>query len=127
EPARVASYTLHARLEPESHSVHASGTIEWVNASSVAVSELYFHFYLNAFANAETLFNRAPFTRARSGRRPTEWGHTDLLALRARELGGADLLAALEAHSPGDPRDATDRRLALPAPVEPGGTLTLDV
>ncbi len=127
EPARVASYTLQARLEPESHSVHATGSIRWVNTSRVPVQELYFHFYLNAFANEKTLFNRSPFTRARSGRRASEWGRTDLLRLSARELPAADLLAALEAHSPGDPLDATDRRLPLPAPIEPGGTLTLDL
>lgn len=126
-PERVASYTLRARLEPDTHSVHATGTIHWVNTSRVPVRELFFHFYLNAFSHAQTLFNRSPFTRARSGRRASEWGRTDLLRLAARELEGSDLMPALEPHTPGDPLDATDRRLVLPAPVEPGGTLTLDV
>lgn len=129
-PARtapVASYALSARLDEATHTVHAEGTLTWRNTSRVSVSELYFHLYLNAFEHARTLFNRSPFTRARSGRRPRRWGKVELTRLVARELGGADLLGSLEPHSPGDPLDATDRRLPLPRPVQSGETLTLEL
>jgi hypothetical protein len=123
----VASYTLSARLDDASHSVHGEGTLVWRNMSRASTSELYFHLYLNAFENAHTLFNRSPFTRARSGRSTQRWGKITLTRLVARELGGADLLPSLEPHTPGDPLDATDRRLPLPRPVAPGESLTLDL
>ncbi len=126
-PPPVASYTLRARLDPDTHTVHGDGTINWVNTSLASTDELYFHLYLNAFASAETVFNRSPFTRARSGRRSKQWGHISLQRLRARELGDLDLLLSLEAHSPDDPEDATDRRVKLPRALLPGESLTLDI
>lgn len=126
-PERVASYSMRARLDEASHTIHGQGSIHWVNSSLASTDELYFHLYLNAFKNAETLFNRSPFTRARSGRLPRSFGQLNLERLSARELPGVDLLAAMEAHSPGDPRDETDRRVQLPRPVAPGESLTLDV
>jgi peptidase M1-like protein len=123
----VASYTLSARLDTAALTLHGEGTLTWVNSSDVSVDELYFHLYLNAFESDQTLFNRSPFTRARSGRRTRHWGSTTLTRLAARELGGVDLLAQLEPHSPGDPLDRTDRRLPLPRAVAPGEALTIDL
>lgn len=126
-PEPVASYTLRARLDDHQHSIHGEGTIRWTNTSRDSTDELYFHLYLNAFKNAETLFNRSPFTRARSGRVPRSFGRIDVESLRAREWAGADLLANMDPHSPDDPKDETDRRVQLPAAVGPGESLTLDI
>src|SRR5689334_16483909 len=65
EPTRehaddVADYTLRASLDPGQHAVHGEGTIAWRNRSNVAVRELWFHLYLNAFKNERTVFLRAP-------------------------------------------------------------------
>ena len=122
----IASYTLAARLDAAAHTVHGEGTLSWVNGSNASVEELYFHLYLNAFENDQTLFNRSPFTRARSGRATRRWGNIRLTRLVARELG-VDLLPSLEPHSPGDPLDGTDRRLPLPRAVAPGEPLTLEL
>jgi hypothetical protein len=124
---KVASYTLEARLDETAHTIAGKGTLTWVNGSSLPTSELYFHLYLNAFENAHTLFNRSPFTRARSGRMTRRWGKITLQRLVARELGDLDLLPSLEAHSPGDPLDATDRRLPLPRPIASGERLTIEL
>lgn len=126
-PPPIASYTLRARLDESSHTIHGEGTIRWTNASSVSTDELYFHLYLNAFKNTETLFNRSPFTRARSGRSPQSFGQISIESLRAREWSDTDLGARMEPHSPGDPNDETDRRVQLPAAVAPGEGLTLDI
>ena len=126
-PTPVASYTLRARLDPNTHAVGGDGSIRWVNTSEASADELYFHLYLNAFKHNQTVFNRSPFTRGRSGRVPRHWGHIDIRRLTARELGGVDLLPHLEHHSPGDPLDATDLRVKLPTPVAPGSVLTLDI
>jgi hypothetical protein len=125
--APVASYTLSARLDADTHTIHGQGTLTWVNVSLASVNELYFHLYLNAFADDQSLFNRSPFTRARSGRAVRRAGGITLERLAVRELGGADLLGSLEPHTPGDPGDRTDRRLPLPRAVAPGETLTLEL
>jgi hypothetical protein len=126
KPARIASYTLSARLDEKEHRVAATGTITWRNAARVSVSELYLHLYLNAFKNQRSLFLRSPFEEARSGARAEEWGYVDVERLVARELG-ADLWPARTPGSPDDPSDETDVRLPLPRAIEPGETLTLDV
>ncbi len=126
QPPRVASYELSARLDTNAHTVDGSGTLHWVNTSERPTDELYFHLYLNAFANAHTLFQRSPFQRARSGRTGNRPGSIELTRLYARELD-RDLLIDLEPHSPGDPADATDRRVGLPKAIAPGEELTLEL
>jgi hypothetical protein len=126
-PLAIASYTLQARLDAERHEIHGRGEIVWLNASAQPVSELYLHLYLNAFEGPRTLFHRSPLRQARGGKAPQRWGSIRLQRLVARELGEHDLLPALEPHSPGDPEDGTDRRVALPAAVKPGERLTLAV
>ncbi len=123
----VASYTLRAELDAAEHVIHGSGEIRWVNASTVPVQELYLHLYLNAFEGPHTLLYRNPARRARGGAVSRRWGHIQIERLVARQLADADLLPALEPHSPGDPQDGTDRRLPLPQPIAPGQELTLDV
>src|SRR5262245_48987500 len=56
----VVDYTMHAVLDVPQHTVHGDGTIVWKNRSNVAVRELWFHLYLNAFKNERTVFLRAP-------------------------------------------------------------------
>src|SRR5690348_3286584 len=56
----VASYTLRAKLDSVAHTVHGEGTIDWKNASTKPVRELYFHLYLNAFKNQSSVFMRQP-------------------------------------------------------------------
>jgi hypothetical protein len=123
----IASYTLRAELDAAEHVIHGSGEIRWVNASAQPVQELYLHLYLNAFEGPHTLLFRNPARRARGGAVSRRWGHIQIDRIVARQLADADLLPALEPHSPGDPQDGTDRRLPLPAPIAPGESLTLDV
>ncbi len=126
-PTPVASYTLHATLDAERHEIHGRGEIVWLNSSTKPVTELYLHLYLNAFDGPRTLFHRSPVRQSRGGKQPKRWGSIRLERLVARELGEQDLLPALEPHSPGDAEDGTDRRVALPAAVNPGERLTLAV
>ncbi|HEX6766427.1 MAG TPA: M1 family metallopeptidase, partial [Polyangiaceae bacterium] len=125
-PPRLASYTLSARLDADTHRLKGSGTITWRNAARVAVRELYVHLYLNAFKNQRSLFLRSPFDEGRSGAHAEDWGYVDVESLVARELG-TDLWKTRTPGTPDDPDDETDVRLTLPRAVEPGETLTLDV
>ncbi len=123
----VASYTLRAILDADTHSVSGAGKIVWRNASSKPVDELFFHLYLNAFKNDDTIFLRSRFGGGRSGSKTTQFGYVDVKKLVAPELDGADLWASAERHTPGDPNDETLIRVPLPSPIEPEQTLTLEI
>lgn len=124
-PEQVASYALSARLDEKQHRVTARGSIELYNYTEHALDEVYLHLYMNAFKNDESLFLRSPFGAGRSGQHGTKWGYVDVKRLVTRE-GAVDLLPR-GARSPGDPRDETDVRVPLPAPLPPGQRLTLDL
>lgn len=122
----VASYTLRARLDAAAHTVSGEGTLTWTNASSRPAPELYFHLYLNAFKNSESVFLRSAFSGNRSGRGAKVWGTIDVKKLSVREMGGENVWPA-SATTPDDARDETDIRVPLPRPVAPGETISVDM
>jgi len=123
----VVDYTLHATLDPAAHSVTATGTLHFRNASTQPLHELWLHLYLNAFKN-----DRSDFLRERIGGRgsqpPESWGSIDLRKLALHEPDGSttDLLSGIELHRPGD-EDETDARVPLPRELPPGASIDLDV
>lgn len=124
---KVASYTIEAKLDTELHRITGRETIQFVNRSSGALSELWFHLYLNAFKNDKTLFLRSPFGAGRSGDKAKEYGYVDVKSLTVRGGDGRDLWPTRDRHSPNDPDDETDIRVPLPSPLEPGGELSLEL
>jgi hypothetical protein len=123
---RVASYTLSARLDATAHTVDGKGTLTWRNAASTPAGELYFHLYLNAFKNNQTVFLRSPFGAGRSGKGARHWGYIDVKRLSIREMDGTNVWPR-GAHAEDDPDDETDVRVPLPRPVKPGEQITIDL
>jgi len=124
----VVSYDLKARLRPEIRTVEGSETLTWLNDSDVPASELRLHLYLNAFRNNRSTFMVERGALASRSRRPAEeWGSIEIKGLRI--AGGPDLAAGLEFIHPddGNADDRTVARLPLPAPVPPGGRITLEI
>ncbi|MCU0681088.1 MAG: M1 family metallopeptidase, partial [Polyangiaceae bacterium] len=127
--------TLRATLDPITHVVTGDEEIVWTNHSARAAGELWWHLYLNAFRDQRTLFLREALGPGRGGRPPDDAGQIDIERMEATELDGegrpagaaAELWAAAVKHTPGDPDDATDVRVALPRPLPPGGRLLLRV
>jgi hypothetical protein len=126
-PLPVASYTLRARLDTEFHRVEASGTITFTNRTSVAVTELWFHLYPDAFRNDRTRFWRTAAATRRNRRQLHRSGQLDVLELLTREPQPKNLWDSADQTTPDDPDDTTDRRVALEQPLEPNETLVLDV
>jgi hypothetical protein len=122
----IASYTLNAKLDDVAKKIVGKGTLKWTNASSEPTRELWFHLYLNAFANDRTLFLRSPFGAGRSGKHATDFGNIRVERMTVRELGGIEIWHDADEHSPGDPNDQTDIRVPLPSEVAAGQTLHLD-
>lgn len=53
-PDNPVDYEISARLEDGTHILHGQEKITWTNGSQDQVSDLWFHTYLNAFANTES-------------------------------------------------------------------------
>lgn len=121
------SYSLTVRLELDKHLIKGSGELLWTNRSGVTVDHLYWHMYLNAFRNRDTYFFRSSSRRARSGRALISAGSVEFTHLRITAPYAQDLLPGLAAHSPEDPLDQTDLRVALPRPVASGESVTLSM
>ena len=56
--ANTASYTIAVELDASLRQLNGQQTITYTNNTSIPIPDLVFHLYLNAFANAETLFMR---------------------------------------------------------------------
>jgi hypothetical protein len=125
---RVVDYTIDVRLDPAQKTLAGQETLTWTNPSGDQVGELWFHLYLNAFRNNRSTFFRESGGQLRGDEMPKDgWGWTDVTAMRL--AGGADLLkgATFERPDDGNADDDTVMRVPLPAPVPPGGSVTLDI
>src|SRR5215510_7847757 len=89
-PSHIANYTIQATYDASAHRLTAHELLTWHNTTRETAVDLYFHLYLNAFAN-----NRSSLVRDAGDawidwlkRHPHGWGYITINALR---IGGADL------------------------------------
>ncbi|MEO0650270.1 MAG: hypothetical protein AAFZ65_06295, partial [Planctomycetota bacterium] len=132
-----ADYAIDARVEAidvdgvERFTLDGSERIRWTNRSSDAVDELWFHVYLNAFASTHTTVLRSAGGVLRGHRIRDGWGWTDIqrVALVGDGNQTTDLTAGLTFERPtdGNPDDFTVFRVALPAPLAPGASVTVEI
>jgi hypothetical protein len=124
----IVDYRIQVRLQPETKGLAGQETVTWLNDSSVPVSELQFHLYLNAFKN-----NRSTFLKESGGTHrgfkvdEDNWGYNTVKSLRIKD--GEDLTSRMEFIQPddGNPDDQTVMRVPLPAPVGPQEMITLEI
>lgn len=119
--AQDHAYTLHARLDPEAHTVEGRGEIVWRNDSRVAQDHLFVHLYLNAFADEESVFMRESGRQLRGVRFRGVGG----IEVTRFELEGRDLLA--NADDELEENDHTQLRVPLPSPVAPGESIEIQM
>jgi hypothetical protein len=125
---RIVQYKIEAKLDTTAKAIAGDETLTWRNTSDVPVAELRFHLYLNAFQN-----NRSTFMKESGGSHrgfeagADQWGSIDVKKIAIKD--GADLTTAVEFIQPDDQNkdDRTVMRVALPEPVAPGGSITLDI
>ncbi len=125
---QVVDYRMQARLDPGKKTVAGHETLTWRNDSPDAVRELQFHLYLNAFQNEKSTFMRESGGQLRGDRaKKDDWGYSEVQ--RMRVAGGADLTAAIRFIHPDDDNadDQTVIAVALPQPVNPHQSVTLDI
>ncbi len=112
---------LHAVLDPDAHRI--DGTLRWrfTNRSRVAVRELYWHLYLNAFRHEGSVFTREGGTEIRN-RAVGQEGSITLGTLSTAD--GRDLLAR-STQAVGVEGDLTQLRTTLFEPLAPGASIEL--
>src|SRR4051812_32054509 len=127
---RNASYTITARLDPQTRTITGSETITWRNIAGRPVSDLQFHLYWNAWKNTRSTFMRE---RALGGgdsgdrdRHPDEWANIEVTTIA---VGGRDRTASKRFIAPDDENanDETVMSVPLVEPVESGGSVDVQL
>ena len=135
---RNASYDITVQLDPVRKELKGRETIRWRNISAATTNELQFHLYWNAWRNADSTWLREdrlaspPARRVREAeRRPEETGASDVTLLRVTPAAGdpVNLTASMRYIAPddGNAADRTVMAVTLPAPVDPGGSVRIDI
>jgi hypothetical protein len=130
---RNANYSVDVALDHTSRTLSGREVVTWRNITSASTSELRFHLYYNAWKNSQSTWLRE---RALSDRRPDtiaedDWGWIEVSAVRLLTGGSppVDLTSRRRYISPddGNPNDQTVLQVPLPAPVQPGETINVEV
>jgi peptidase M1-like protein len=126
---RIASYTIDARLDERAHAIQGSLVLDWRNTSDVAVGELPFHLYWNAFRNNLSTSARGDGPRAARFRKDEDFGETRPTRVMLAGPPEVDLTPALRyVDADGDnPDDRTVAIVPLPRPVPPGDSARLHI
>jgi Peptidase family M1 domain len=133
---RNAGYVIDARLDPPTKTIEGVEVITWRNITSASTSELQFHLYWNAWRDSRSTWLREaalagrPYTNVRA----EDWGRIDVTSI-ALVAGSDDRRAITDltrlkhfiAPDDANPDDETVLAVPLPQPVEPGGSISVEV
>ena len=128
-----ADYRIEARLDGLTKRLAGELWLTWTNKSGEAVSNLWFHLYLNAFSNNRSTHLHEAGGKLRDVEVEEGWGWSQVTAVEvagAGEGGGyTDIFPSFRYRRPDDGRqdDRTVFSVDLPRPVEPGSQLTVHV
>jgi len=132
---RNANYTIDVRLDTQARTLTARETLVWTNITSAPADELQFHLYYNAWRNEDATWMRelrlTTWWSAARARRAGDSAAIDISSLKV--TGGvvspADLTGKMRFIAPddGNQNDRTLMAVALPSPIGPGQSVTLDI
>lgn len=126
-PENIANYTMNVAVDPVTHSLHGTGTIQWKNSSAKETSELWVHLYLNAFKNQRSFFLREPIGQFRGNQTPSTWGTIDVRKFILHDgENNVALWQNAELHRVDD-EDETDVRVPLPRAIASGETIAIEM
>ena len=120
---RVHHTQIKASLDTEKHRVEATMTLRWKNTTGITLNEIPFHLYLNAFSRTDTTF----MTESNGGQLRNDTREGDeadnfgfIQVTKISSLDGQDLAANWAI-------DEDIAMLTLPAPLQPGEEITLNM
>jgi hypothetical protein len=112
------SYQMEVSLDIEGQRVSVRQTATFLNTTAAGVTELWMHLYPAAFSSTHSTWMRQADPKLIERRGEQGSGSIDIRSVRS--LRGEDLGAAVEI-------DDTLMRIALPAPVPPGGQTSVQI
>ncbi|MBN8587564.1 MAG: M1 family metallopeptidase [Rhodothermia bacterium] len=126
---RLVSYHIKVRLDAARKTLYGSQIMTWRNTGGSPVNELQFHLYLNAFRDEKSTFMRESGGEHRGFKTDNKDTRGHMTIKSIRQTDGLDLRSKLTFIQPddGNPNDFTVASLALPQPVPPGKTISLEV
>jgi hypothetical protein len=130
---RNASYSIDVRLDHTSKTLTGRAVLTWRNTTTKPASELPFHLYYNAWRNSRSTWMRGAAMGRRAGLpvNADAWGWINVTAIRL--ITGASQPVDLDgrrrfvAPDDGNVDDRTVLSVALPAPVQPGETINVEL
>jgi hypothetical protein len=134
--ARNANYTIDVELDPEAKLLSGRLSLEWRNIQDESTDELRFHLYWNGWRNNLSSWMQEDRYRERSDRgekvRDEDWSFSEVSAIQlmpADRSNPVDLLPTLRYLWPddGNIEDRTLFKVDLPAPVESGETVEVEI
>lgn len=101
-------------------------TLSWTNRSADTVSDLWFHLHHNAFSNNRSVHLTEANGMVRGSNMERDWGWQQVNSI---SVSGRELLSSMTFEHPDGPEseDRTVFSVDLPAPVEPGETVRVDL
>ncbi|HEX5659254.1 MAG TPA: M1 family metallopeptidase, partial [Polyangiales bacterium] len=120
-PFTAHRYELTARLDPAKKQVQGAARITFTNTSPRPLEALLFHLYLNAFRDDDSVFMTESGGALR-GQHAQGHGRIEVQSL---VIAGRDGLPRAERELV--PKDFTQLRVPLEAPLEPGATLVIEL
>ena len=141
---RKVVYKIDAKLDTSTRSITGHQRLSWKNPDKISVSELQFHLYLNAFKDSTSTFMREGGGEHRgfSSTASDPWGGIEIermvivdnVELDRNPLDSTsryplDITDRIAFIQPDDNNinDKTVISVALPAPLQPGENITLDI
>ncbi len=135
--ARVANYDMHVSLDTDNKLVEGQQLLTWKNTGNIAVRDLYFHLYLNAFKNTKSSFTQEALRPSSASSYLSElmddgWGYCDVLSISVvnpTKNSKTDIMNSFEFVHPDDDNqdDETLFKITLPQPVVPNDSVLLDL
>ena len=132
---RNANYTIDVTLDARARTLNARETLVWTNITNASTDELQFHLYYNAWRNDESTWMRehtlTSWWQRASTQRADDRAAIDIssFAIKGGAIAPADLTKQMRFIAPddGNKDDRTVMSVALPEPIGPGETLTIDI
>ena len=141
---RRVAYHIQARLDPDTKSIAGFQRVSWKNPDNVAVDELQFHLYLNAFKDTLSTFmvESGGAHRGFSATVEDPWGGitvnqmriignevNDELPIGRSRDSSVDITEQIQFIQPDDDNefDQTVISVQLPEPVPPGESISLEI
>jgi hypothetical protein len=132
DKASILKFEIWVELDDQNKMLKGKEDIVWINTTSDAITDMWFHLYYNAFKNERSTMlqesKEESFGPLGVKVKEGEWGWIDVVSIKLAD--GRDLKPTLEfirQDEPLHPGDQTVMRVLFPEPITPGEPVHLQI